>query len=231
MSGHKPDAGNAPVAAPPAHDLRLENEKMLPMKQRVDAIIRDSLSPLLKEAGFKKSGRVFRSCQEDHVRIVSVHSSGRDIDGLGTIGLYGVELGVFFPGVRAVEGKAEVSKPRIHDCQVFSGVPADGWGSFDDPAGNCPDVTAQARALGEQWALHVPDWFEQYSRPEAALEWAIKTENWKEALYLAIFLKDMDRASQCLEMCRQMYGGEWGIYLEEIATRHGVPGAETSNGI
>jgi hypothetical protein len=195
---------------------------MLSLKQRVDAIVRDGLVPHLKQSGFSKRGRTFRLALEDHTRIVSVNATGQKMPGQGVIGSFGVEIGVYFPDVFEIGNGKLKAEPRIHECYVYSGLPVSEWGHCDDMADNCPSVEEQATSLGDAWIEHGEAWFDRYSQPTEALQWAMSSEHWKEALYFSIYLKDWDLAANCLERCRRMWGGEWLANLEELAKRHGV---------
>jgi hypothetical protein len=198
---------------------------VLPFKKRVDAIISDGLAPHLKRASFRKRGRTLRLAGEDHTRIVSVNASSREVPGQGVIGSYGVEIGVFFPEVYRIGDEKDAAEPRIHECYVYSGLPLTGWGFFDDLEDGRPSVEAQAEALGNAWLEYGEAWLDRYCDPAEALEWAKASEDWKEALYFAIHLNEMDEAAECLARCRIMWGGEWLDYLERVAAKHNVPGS------
>lgn len=200
---------------------------MLTFNQRVDAVVRDALAPHLKRIGFRKRRRVFRLAHDGHTRVVSINASGRDLPGLGTVGSYGVEIGIFFPDVFRIGDNKDVSEPRIHECYVYSGLPVTDWGFFDDLQGTYPSVEAQTKSLENAWIEYGESWFAQYCEPVEALEWAKTSENWKEALYFSIYLKQWDQAAECLGKCRVTWGGQWLDYLEDIAERYGVPGAGT----
>lgn len=198
----------------------------LPFKQRVNAIIAKGLAPQLKSHGYRKRGRTFWLEGDNHTKIVSINSSGRNLPELGAIGSYGIEIGVFFPEVFQIGNRNDISTPTIHECSVHSGLPLDGWGFFDDLQGGYPSVDAQTKALENAWDDYGEQWLAQYCQPTDALQWALEAEEWIEALYFSIHLKRAEQAAECYEKCREIFGGEWLAYLEDIARRHGVSGAD-----
>ncbi len=199
---------------------------MAAAKDKVDTVIKNSLHPHLRQAGYRKRGRTYHLSSDGVSQIVSVSRSVRNLPGMGTIGHFGVELGLYFSDVYRIGQGHAAKNPSIHECYVYRGLPADGWGAFDEIAQDQPSIEQQATALERAWLNHGEKWFAAHRDPSAACQWAIRREEWKEALYFSIFLRDWRLARELLAKCRSSYGGEWAAYIEEIARKHGVSGSQ-----
>ena len=85
-----------------------------PFAQRVSAILRSGLTPLLRSHGFRKHGQVYVSERGDVLWIVDVQKS-RWND--GTEAQFTINGGVYVPGVvSAYSRRPEPSIPKLVDC-------------------------------------------------------------------------------------------------------------------
>jgi hypothetical protein len=195
------------------------------LKSRIDAILKASLVPHLKEAGFRKRGRTFRRQLERHWRIVSVHGGNHNTNlDVGSVGSFSVDLGIFFPDAFAIGGVELGRDPGIHECFVTLRLGNSGsrWGCFDDLAGDCPSDEAQTESLNSDWRTTGLMWFDKHATPESAYRLARAQHSWPEALYLAIAANDISAASDCLANCNNSLGGMNLEYVQAIAAKHGV---------
>lgn len=192
-----------------------------PLKERVDAVLAKGLTPSLKDTGFRKAGRTYRRAFENHTCIVAVHGgTGSKPNRWGHVGHYSIELGVFFPDAYAVSRAQLKRQPGIHECYVAAGLPASGWGYFDDFRDDIPSTDEQAAALEKDWAAFGPHWFAEYSKPHRALDFALENEDWEHAFYLGLWMQDWPCARLALEAHQKMFGGEARVFIDAIAARY-----------
>ena len=195
------------------------------LKSRIDAIVRTGLLPGLKAAGFKKNGRTFRLEHSDHVRIVAVIGGSHNVNmEFGSVGSFAVHLGLFFPGPFAVDGVELRRAPGIHECDLNSQLrsPTSRWGQFDYSDKIQFSDAERAATLSADWADFGPTWFAENADHRTAFSRLREAGQWREALYFAIHLKEMDAARECLEGCRQSLGGMTLDYVIAIARKNGV---------
>ncbi len=82
----------------------------------IDAVIRCGLAPLMKRAGFKKSGRNFLKVDSESVAVLNVQASTSN---LGATGKFTINLGRYFPSVARAVGDPDLQgSPKEYDCQV-----------------------------------------------------------------------------------------------------------------
>ncbi|QDU41498.1 hypothetical protein Mal4_58660 [Maioricimonas rarisocia] len=195
-----------------------------PISKRIDNIVRNGLHPHLQRLGFRKRGRTFRRQCERHWEIVSV-SGGQHNTNLddGSIGSFGIELGIHFPPVFAIDGVELTREPGIHECYVCDGLALSGHaGFFDDFEGNDPTVEERTQMVSDAWSEQGEEWFAALSDYSAAYQWLRDRETWRESMYFAIYLNDKAGAAEALNHCRRAWGGLLLEHIEAIAARHGV---------
>lgn len=80
------------------------NTEFVPIKKRIDEIVKLGLHPHLKSIGFKKRGRTFRRQSDDlwHIASVSGGMHNTNIDS-ASIGSFGIEVGIHFPKVYVID--------------------------------------------------------------------------------------------------------------------------------
>jgi len=90
-----------------------------PAQARLDEVVAKALAPILKEAGYRKSGRTFRRKNGSCVQVVNVQASAwSSADSLK----FTVNLGVFFEEVSAAnpfwQSKVGEAGPDVWSCHV-----------------------------------------------------------------------------------------------------------------
>ena len=87
-----------------------------PFEKRIDGILKNSLTPLLKPQGFRKSGRIYRAQRDDIIWLVNVEMSlWNDKDQAQ----FTVSGGVYVPGiVGRYLNKPEPARPTLGYCCV-----------------------------------------------------------------------------------------------------------------
>jgi hypothetical protein len=123
----------------------------------IDEAVRTGLAPLLKSAGFRKSGRTFRRTVADVVQIVNVQGSRSN---MGTTGRCVVNVGVYLPAVDHLLRTATLDRPDEPDCHIRDRMPGPQHGPNDDPwwALSAADSIDVGRAIGEAWQSAGQSW-------------------------------------------------------------------------
>lgn len=140
------------------------------LSKTIDAIIAESLHPLLRTRGFKKKSRTFikdAGIKGDgaYVLVINVQASSFNYDGEGR---YTVNLGVYYPRVAEVSGALPIKGgfPKEYDCTVRERIGAlmpggqDHWwqvreGQDIHKAGI--DLSEAVRQYGLEWFGTVSD--------------------------------------------------------------------------
>ena len=130
---------------------------MSEIAQSIDKVIKLGLADLLKEYGFKKSGRNWHKAQGENWLIVNVQASRGNI---GSEGQFTINLGVYATSVAALAGQKPLGgKPREYDSTLRErlGVIVDGkdhWWRIDGGT-NLPsiadDVVEKMKLFGLPW--------------------------------------------------------------------------------
>jgi len=82
----------------------------------IDAVIRDGLAPLMKRAGFKRSGRNFLKVDSESIAVLNVQAS---LSNVGATGKFTINLGRYFPSVaRAVGDPDPPCLPKEYNCHL-----------------------------------------------------------------------------------------------------------------
>ena len=127
----------------------------------------------------------------------------------------------------SIDGVDLGREPGIHECYVYDGLALPYHvGFFDDLQGGYPTTTEQTQAVSDAWCQQGELWFSRYSDYASAYEWARNNDDWREAMYFAIFLNDTEGAALALSNCRRTRGGMLITYIEAIAAKHGVTAGE-----
>jgi hypothetical protein len=89
---------------------------MSEISKRIDSIIRERLSPFLKNNGFKKKARNFYREYSDRVEVINVQASQWNE---GSEGKFTINVGVYYPEIAKILEAPPVSgAPKEYDCTV-----------------------------------------------------------------------------------------------------------------
>ncbi|MCC4262860.1 DUF4304 domain-containing protein [Oceanimonas baumannii] len=129
--------------------------------KRVDQVIKEGLSKVMKENGFKKSGRTFLKELEDGWHIVNIQASSGN---LGTDGKFAVNLGVINNAISEKSGLKLPSKPKEYDSTVRERLgilvhDEDYWWEISDQT----DISELANEISEAMSSHGFPWLQKYS--------------------------------------------------------------------
>ncbi|MCT1477699.1 DUF4304 domain-containing protein [Microbacterium sp. p3-SID336] len=128
--------GPEAVARAESRDTDLKREKAAAVRAKanpipkilraeVDRLLREHLDEVMRELGFRKSGRTWRRVREDQVDVVDVSSSH----------LYlGVQYGVLFPALHPEDGPAPQREPkRVKPSELDLLIVEDSWIAEEGP--------------------------------------------------------------------------------------------------
>jgi hypothetical protein len=189
------------------------------ISERIDALVRDGLAPVLRAAGYRKTGRTWRQAADGWVRVTNVQGSWTNI---GETGKFTINLGVYFPEAAVLRnGPPAVEKPNESDCIVHERigfllpVRQDHWWEIR-PATDLPQLINE---VSHAWVNYGKPWLELHSdlsRAEAFLErkglkaWAavfsiLRHDVAKAKALLAEAIAQAERSPQLASSLRQ-----WG---------------------
>ncbi|MBA4501102.1 DUF4304 domain-containing protein [Marinobacterium marinum] len=129
--------------------------------KKIDKVIKEGLSKIMKENGFKKSGRTFLKKVEDGWHIVNVQSSSGN---LGVDGKFSVNLGIISNVISEKSGLKIPLKPKEYDSTVRErlGILVHGndywWDISDDT-----DILNLANEISENMSRYGFPWLQNYS--------------------------------------------------------------------
>jgi hypothetical protein len=82
----------------------------------IDGIVTESLAPLLKKNGFKKTARNFYRAHEDRIDVINVQASQWNH---GNEGQFTVNVGVYYPSIAEIINAPPIKgMPKEYDCTI-----------------------------------------------------------------------------------------------------------------
>ena len=189
----------------------------------IDSVIRDTLAPVLKAAGFRKQARTFRRSVGQAIHVVNAQGSKWNA---GAEGQFTLNLGSYWPALAAqLVGPEHVSAaPAEADCHLRQRIGPllpggqDHWWTVSpetDLAALGAEVTAAWQAYGAPWFDAVPDLRAAGDRLEQQ-----RSYYWAAAAALA----DGDRARAAKRVAEGLARNPEGAVLRSWAAQHGLPG-------
>src|SRR5215217_1628112 len=96
----------------------------------IDDTIRGGLAPVLKQDGYRKSGRTFHAVRPESVLVVNVQASTGNV---GSVGRFTINLGLYLPAVETVLNGtgAMAALPKEYECTVRTRLKHNGIGGTD----------------------------------------------------------------------------------------------------
>lgn len=143
---------------------------MSAISKLIDEVLKLGLTPLMKEQGFRKTGRDYRRRVNDNWDILNVQSSQGNV---GPNGKFTINLGVYLPAIsNLVSSYSPESAPKEYECtirvRIGSLMPqkADFWWQIH-PA---TDIGNLAKEVSLTTSKYVLDWFEAHHDPKQVAE-------------------------------------------------------------
>jgi hypothetical protein len=129
--------------------------------KRIDQVIKEGLSKVMKENGFKKSGRTFLKETEDGWQIVNIQASSGN---LGADGKFAINLGIINNAISEKSGLNIPSKPKEYDSTVRERLGTlvhgeDYWWEISDQT----DISSLAKEITETMFGYGFPWLQKYS--------------------------------------------------------------------
>lgn len=197
---------------------------MTPAGKRIDAVLRDHLTPELRAAGFRKQGtRNYARPFPLGIQVVNVQASKWNA---GSSGTFTVNLGVHLPAVAALDGVPDLPAPAEWQCHLRARIgsllpnPHDHW--WELTAGS--DDTATAADLQRAWRDCGPGWFAARERPADLVAVTARAFPWL-GCRVALALGDHARAAELWTAARVESSGTTGPAVDAVEAfgrRHGL---------
>lgn len=140
----------------------------VPASRMLNSYTKDAIAPVLLEAGFKASGRVFRRLSDEALQIVDIQSWKFNDSRRAR---FTIQVGVCFPKLLAAVAELEayafyrpnLAKPGITECAIrrrlgmFLNPPQDTWWTVSATTGYLPpaeEVTGPLTTAALPWMQH-----------------------------------------------------------------------------
>nr|WP_086940652.1 DUF4304 domain-containing protein [Thaumasiovibrio occultus] len=129
--------------------------------KRIDQVVKEGLSKVMKENGFKKSGRTFLKETQDGWKIVNIQASSGN---LGADGKFAINLGIINNEIAEKSGLNIPSKPKEYDAIVRERLGKlvhgeDYWWEISDQT----DISSLAKEITETMSGYGFPWLHKYS--------------------------------------------------------------------
>ena len=171
---------------------------MSEIAKRIDSIIRERLSPLLKKNGFKKKARNFYREYSDRVEVINVQASQWNE---GNEGKFTINVGVYYPEIsKILEAPPVRGAPKEYDCTVRERIglltpeKKDQWWHVDDSAN---DLEISENVANQVEKICLP-WLSEMSDLENVKNYALKNMAFVAA-GIALFQGNREEASALIE--------------------------------
>jgi hypothetical protein len=106
--------GSLPLSSGPLGDKA--TTEMSEIAEKIDAVVKAAISPLLRQRSFKGKGRTFHRAAGDVIQVVNVQASA---DNLGSSGRFTLNLGLYFPQVeKLVDPERVQRRAKEYECTV-----------------------------------------------------------------------------------------------------------------
>jgi hypothetical protein len=150
----------------------------------IDAVIRNGLAQELKAAGFRKTGRTWRSSAGDPLRVTNLQGSSWNS---GDSGRFTINLGVYFAAAANLHGVFPVTdRPTEPDCLVRQRIGPlmpqglDHWWEV----GTTTDLELLGRQVAACWTTYGRPWLVAHSDPRVArAHLAMRGHHWWAAIF------------------------------------------------
>jgi hypothetical protein len=193
---------------------------MSDIAKRIDAVVSAGLAATLKSEGFKKSGRTFRLTQGEALRVVSVQGSAYNA---GAEGRFTLNLGVAFPGIRALlepelplKALSEAQCPFRQRIGPLMPQRRDHWWSVDERT----ELAALGEEVRQAYLQHGRAWLDATADLRSARDaFAANEHRLDQAAAASLLLGERDEAlhlhARALrsEGWLQDYARTWGAKL------------------
>ncbi len=167
--------------------------------KRIDAILKEELSPLLKRSGFRKVARNYYREHVDHVDVVNVQASQWND---GSDARFTVNVGVHFPAISAIlEAPPFSGMPKEYNCIARARIGSlredriDLWWKVDSSV-NDQSVAKDLVREVEECCL---PWLEKMSNPAAVKRFLMKNKQSFFAAGVALVLGDRENAQELFD--------------------------------
>lgn len=194
----------------------------LPANKLVDEIIKRSLHPILKSAGYKKKGRTFYLEEDDVTRVVNVQSSQGNT---AESAKFTVNLGLYFPAVREQSLDEPLTDlPKEYECTLRERIGMllprqDDWWWTVRPSS---DLDMVANAVSNAWTGYGQPWIDRCGTLAAACDEAEHTGDKFTAAMISLTLKDKPRAKRCFDQFLKKCNPAAYDNLNAWAKHHGL---------
>ncbi len=193
-----------------------------PAHELVDEIIKRSLHPLLKSAGYRKKGRTFYHESDEVIRVVNVQSSQGNT---AQSSKFTINLGLYFPAVRPMSLQGPLTGlPKEYQCTLRQRIGMlmsrqDDWWWTVRPSS---DLDMVANAIRNAWTGYGQPWIDRCSTLREACAEAERMGDLFTTAQIAVALQDKPKAKRCfdqfLEKCNPVAHGNMNAW----AKRHGL---------
>jgi len=170
---------------------------------KIDAIIKESLAPLLKNNGFKKKARSFYREFDNRIELINVQASKWN---QGSEGQFTVNVGVYYPEVSEITDALPVKgMPKEYDCTVRERIglltpgKKDKWWKIDSSSNDSTVSENVAKLVDE---LCFP-WLEKMSDLDTVKSHLAKNNRAFVAAGIALFLGKNEEAFAFIEQALQ----------------------------
>lgn len=172
---------------------------MSDIANKIDAIIKEGLVPLLKNNGFKKKARNFYREFENRIEVINVQASKWNE---GNEGQFTVNVGVYYPEISEITDAPPVKgMPKEYDCTVRERIglltpeKKDKWWEIDSSS-NDSEVSENVANLVEEICF---PWLDKMSDLDAVKSYIAKNNRAFVAAGIALFLGKSEEASAYIE--------------------------------
>jgi len=188
---------------------------MSKIAKEIDGVVKEGLSTLLKQNGFKKIARNFYRIHDNRIDVINVQASQWNH---GEEGKFTINVGVFYPSIAEITDAPPVKgMPKEYDCTIRERIGSlteenkDKWWLVDsntDKSATASDVASKVETL-------CLPWLEKMSRLDAVKTGVSK--NWPlVAAGIALFQDRKSEAKAFLEQSLKQQpmaksrAGAWG---------------------
>lgn len=169
---------------------------MSAVAQRIDAIVKLQLAPLLKKEGFKKKTRSFYRTDQLAISVLNIQMSQWN---WGDEGRFTINVGKYFPKIAELEEEDILEFPKEYQCTVRKRIGAlmpkrdDFWWSVS-PASDEESLALEVKSAVERYAL---PWLQALNSYEALRAELAIFPSWTAAL-VELLLDDHAAAASIL---------------------------------
>lgn len=193
-----------------------------PTEKLVDEIIKRSLHPILKSAGYMKKWRTFYLESDEAIRVVNVQSSQGNT---AESSKFTINLGVYFPAVQPMSLHQPLDGlPKEHECTIRERIGMlmprqnDWWWRVHSKS----NLDMVANAIRNAWTGYGQPWIDRCGTLAAACDEAEHTGDTFTAAMIAVASGDLPRAKRNFDLKMKTCNPAAHGTLKAWAKRHGI---------